>query len=233
MTSRYRLGAEELLELGRRSKDRGVGGRSPYLAGRLRMAQAEPEKVYVLDVLGNAAGWIAERLSLAIGTLGELANVPVSVLSQGVDVDSSAVAGILKNVPTVGDLLAQILVLGGSLIKFGLSVPGLALRGLANLTAGIAKALKENGSEGKVGGAKGDIVDQAPAELKTDVKAVLESSGVTSQDLTPHVDRTTGIPMPASAEDLAQETVAGSDIGTALAVGIPVAGAAALVSTVL
>jgi hypothetical protein len=237
----YRLGAEELLELGRRAKDPRAPGRSPFLAGRMRMAQqgaaAEPEKVYILDVLGNVAGWIAQGLSFAFNTLGDLVNIPLNILSQGVDVTFNGVAGLLKNIPVIGDLLAQILVLGGSLVKFGLSIPGLALHGLGNVMGGIAKALKGSGDESqnqkKVDDAKKNIVDQAPAALKKNVQTVLDSSGVTGNELTPNVEDN-GTPKPASPEVLAQETVPaeGTDLGTVLAVGIPVVGAAAIVAAV-
>lgn len=243
---RYQLGAEELLELGR-ARNSAVSGRRPFLAGRAGAAAGAPflgnrrpalaqESVFILDVLGSVAGFIADGLSFALHTLGSLVDLPLNILAQGVDIAFNGVAGILREVPIIGDILAQILVMGGSLIKFGLSIPGLMLHGLGNILGGIAKALKGSGenTDDKVDGAKKDIVNKAPDPLKDNVKKILDASGVTGSNLTPSVSPT-GQPLPTTPGSTlpgasAPGDSAGTDLTTVLAIGVPAVGVLALIA---
>lgn len=85
---RFRLGAEELIELGR-AQGGGRGG--PFLAGRRRGAE-------VADVRPYLAG----ELSYALAVLGELTG-------------GAPAARVAACAPTAGDLLAQAVLLGASL----------------------------------------------------------------------------------------------------------------------
>lgn len=234
---RYRLGAEELLELGRARAVRVE--RRPFLMGRARPMVANAgrpvEQAYFLDVLGSVAGFLVDGLSFALTTLGDLIDVPLQILSQGVDIAFNGIAGLLGQIPIIGDILAQIVLLGGALIKFGLSIPGLALRGLGNVLGGVAKALKGSGTEKenqeKVDGAKDKIVKDAPSAIKDNVKAILNASGVTGKNLSPSVSatgepKTTPVTPTTTVEDVTPSE--GADLGTVLAIGVPAVGAVAL-----
>ncbi len=227
---RYHLGAEELIELGRDGA-LVLRERRPFLAGRSR----SPE-LGILDMLGDVAGFFADALAFTFNTLGDLIGVPLGILAQGVDVTFNGVAGLLKNIPILGDLLAQVLVLGGSLIKFGLSIPGLALHGLGNVMAGIGKALKGENStaqnDAKVDQAKKDVVNKAPDPLKDNVKKIIEAAGVTGSNLTPSVS-SSGQPIPAAAGTGVPVSEEKSDLEKALTIGVPVAGGLALLLVLL
>lgn len=240
---RYRLGAEELLELGR--CDSGSNsGRRPFLSGRARrmpiLSQAEwtSEQVYFLDLLGGIAGFLAEGLSLAFTWIGNLIDVPLQILAQGVDIAFNGVAGLLGQIPILGPLLSQVMVLGGALIKFGLSIPGLVLKGLGNVLGGFAKALKGSASESEnqkgVDEAKEEITDRAPDHIKDTVKAVLDASGVSGKDLTPNVDEDSGTPEPETPGEPGGPVrrpgePEGADWGTIVPVGLAAAGVIGLV----
>lgn len=247
---RYRLGAEELLELGRARSPQYVAERQPFLASRLRKPmlrqtpQREPESIFILDILGSVAGFVADGLSLALGALGTLVDLPLGILSQGVDVAFNGLAGLFSGIPGIGGFLSQILLLGGSLIKFGLSVPGLLLHGLGNIMGGVAKFLKGEGSEGKnqddIDEAKEEIISKAPPGLKENVKKILDASGVTGGNLTPSVG-SSGTPRPdggtpvnggaggpGTPGDLT--SVPSTDLETVLAIGVPAVGAIALIA---
>jgi hypothetical protein len=240
---RYRLGAEELLELGRSRRPVTLSGRRPFLSGRAErgpfLGNREPElsqeSVFILDMLGNVAGFIADGLAFALNTLGDLVDLPLNILSQGVDIVFNGVSGLLREVPIIGDVLAQILVMGGALVKFGLSIPGLVLHGLGNILAGIAKALKgsDADTDEKVDTAKKDIVNKAPDPLKDNVKKILDASGVTGSNLTPSVSPTgQPLPTPPGSTPPGAEAPGSSagDLTTALAIGVPVVGVLALVA---
>lgn len=230
---RYRMGAEELIELGRA---RALGAsRSPFLANRTRHAMgsaaaADHRMGDILDIVKDVGGIITGALGFALNTLGDLVSVPLDILSQGVDIVFTNVAGLLDHIPIIGSLLAQILLLGNSVIKFALSVPGMLLHGLGNVMNGISKALSTKNSPAEnqknVDKAKDDIIGKAPPDLKDKVGQVLNSSGVSGSNLTPSLTPpggtppggvTTGVPAPAAGPGL-------SDI---LAVGLPLAGVAA------
>lgn len=236
---RYRLGAEELIELGNGKV--GVDmDRRPFLSGRTKNVRLELCSAHLgfnpLDLLADVAGYVADGLGFALNTLGDLVNIPLNILSSGVDVVFNGLAGLVGQVPILGDFLAQILVLGGSLVKFGLSIPGMLLHGLGNILGGIGKTLHglfdEPENQRKVDAAKSDIVKQAPDAQKDAIKKVLNATGVTGRNLTPNVNQQTGVVTPSSDNGAPGATPppASGDLSTALAVGVPVAGIIALVA---
>lgn len=217
---RYRMGAEELLELGRRGATFG-GPRSPFLANRRPSLGASGSSAHLgdlVDMVKDVAGLITGALGFALTTLGDLISIPLDLLSQGVDVVFNGVADLIGQVPIVGELLAQILLLGNTVIKFALSVPGLLLHGLGNIMTGISKALlaKSTASDNEKNQdkAKQNIIGQAPPNLKSQISQILNSSGMTGQNLIPAL---APVAPPASSSGLMD----------ALAVGLPVVGVAA------
>lgn len=222
--SRVHLGAEELIELGRPLPIH-IAARQPFFLGRA------PRQMGQLEFLGNIAGFLVDGLSFAFTTLGNLLDVPLKVLSQGIDLVFNGVADLLRNIPIVGDVLAEVLVLGGAIIKFGLSIPGLVLREIGNVLGGVAKALKTENSDAendkKVNEAKDNIVEKAPVNIKDNVKAILDASGVSGGNLSPGVSSSGQVTAsPATTADLrtVEAPGTGADIGTALAIGVPVIG---------
>ena len=59
--------------------------------------------------------------------------IPLDIASQGVGVLFDGMAGLLKNVPIVGEIAAELLLVGKSVLQWGLSVPGMLLDGVANI----------------------------------------------------------------------------------------------------
>lgn len=232
---RFHLGAEELIELGADTKVM-LRNRRPFLAGRVYKLGA-PESDSPLDWLAAAGKWVADTLSYAIHVLGNVIDVPAGWLAQGVDVVFNAISDLLKKVPVLGNFLAEILLLGGALVKFGLSLPGMALSGLSNLLAALARALDHQGDQGenqaKVDTARNRILELAPSELKERVEKLLAHIGITGSSLTPDV-LPNGQPKssPAGTSVLSgTPPPPGSETGslrTALAVGVPVLGVVAL-----
>lgn len=186
MTSRrFHLGAEELLELGDSHRKPMLKNRKPFLAGRLTMGQNEGNSV--LDALASVAKFLADILSKALLTISEILGVPLGAVSESVEVAFNAVSGLLKKIPAIGTLLAEIVLVGGALIKFGLSLPTLALSGLGNWVGGMAKALNANNSESHnqilIDQARGTVVNQSASHES--MEKVLDDAGVTGVDLTP------------------------------------------------
>lgn len=231
---RYQLGAEELIELGSDGKNVMLKNRKPFLAGRVVMKLGAEESL--LDMLAAAGKFLADKLTLALNTLAKILNVPLGALAQGVDVVVGNVSDLLKKVPAIGNLLAEILLLGGALVKFGLSIPGIALQGLGNLLAGLGQTLQADGQrEQAVEKAKADILSQAPEELKDRITNILAAVGISGDSLTPDV-LPNGQPMAAPAGTSLSGSPPppgseGSGLRNALAVGVPVVGVVALVTS--
>lgn len=233
---RYHLGAEELIELGTPENKVMLKNRKPYLAGRtFKLSQAAEETP--LDLISAAGKWIADTLSYALHVLGSIIDVPAGWLAQGAEVAFNAVSDLLKKVPVLGNLLAEVLLLGGALIKFGLSLPGMALFGLANLLAGLARALDEQSdkaaNQAKVDVARNRVLELAPSELKERVEKLLATIGISGENLTPDV-LPNGQPMssPAGTSVLSGASPPpaseGAGLRNALAVGVPVLGVVAI-----
>jgi hypothetical protein len=209
-----------------------IVSRTPFFMGRAPRMEGRSQMGFGLDLIGNVAGFLIDGISWALTNLGNLLDVPLKILSQGIDLVFNGVADLLRNIPIVGDLLAQVMVLGGAILKFGLSIPGMVLREAGNVLGGIAKALKTEGTDGenqeKVDKAKDDIVSKAPDGVKENVKAILGASGVTGRNLTPSVSSSgtvTGAAGPTGAAGApGMPGVEEPGIGTALAIGLPVIG---------
>jgi len=241
--ARYRMGAEELIELGRGRPVMG-GPRAPFLSNRPRYAMGSCGHVYemaagelgdILDIVKDIGGVITGALGFALTTLGDLVSVPLNILSQGIDITFTSVAGLLDHIPIIGGLLSQILLLGNSVIKFALSVPGMLLHGLGNIMTGISKALLAKNPPAKnqenVDKAKDDIVKKAPPNLQDKVLQALNSTGVTGTNLTPSLTTQPGTGPGGTSPVVTPPPAAGSSgVSDVLAIGLPVAavGVAAL-----
>jgi hypothetical protein len=227
---RYQLGAEELIELGIDGSKVILKNRKPFLAGRI-VRLGSPEE-NILDTLAMVGKFVAERLALALDTLSRILNVPLGVISESVDVASMVVSDLLKKVPSIGNLLAEILLLGGALMKFGLSIPGLVLGGLACLLAGIAKAMDgRSDTQAQIDTAKESILNQASEDLKDRVEKIIGTIGISEDNLAPDVT-VSGQPLttPAGTSLSGAPPPPAPGASNAWAVGVPVVGAVALVT---
>lgn len=238
---RYHLGAEELIELGASDTKVMLKNRGPYLAGRTFKLGAPAEET-ALDMIAAAGKWVADTLSYALHVLGNIIDVPAGWLAQGADVTFNAISNLLKKVPVLGNLLAEILLLGGALIKFGLSLPGMALSGLANVLAGLARALDHQSDKAanqeKVSVARARVLELAPSELKERIEKLLAAIGISGDNLTPDI-LPNGQPMssPAGTSTLSgtpppPASESGGSLRNALAVGVPILGVVAIAAAV-
>lgn len=211
-TTRFRLGAEELIELG----DGKVGvdlDRKPFLAGRigerspvkklgvfLQLGASKVGAGNMIDMLGDVAPYLSDRLDMALAALSEIANTPIGALSANVETAISKLSGLLERIPSLQNLAAQILAIGGVFSKYGLSIPELRLRNLGNVLAALGMSMKkmlgEKGLQSKINQAKKAIADQGTASLKEAVATVLDSAGVSGNDPAPHVDLASGLVTP-------------------------------------
>lgn len=213
---RYSLGAEELIEMGRsnlNSKQPPRSDRRPYLSGRTRRNVLGAEELIemggrggarlgdMVDLTGNAAPFLAGALETALETVSDLSGMPIENLAQGADVSRAAFTDLLRRMPALGGLYAEMLLAGAALVRFGLSVPGMTVRGLGNILAGLAGALGdvEPDLRARISDALMRLVSLVSQDLKADVKTVLESAGVSESDLAPRVDRETGLVSPEVA----------------------------------
>ena len=220
--STYRLGAIELIELGAtRQRHAGrvpfLSNRSPYMAGP-RLGQ--------LDFLAGVGSFLTGAFEFVFKTLASLVNVPLNLASQGIGVLFDGVAGLLKNVPILGEIAAELLLLGKSVLQWGLTVPGMLLNGVGNVFGEIKKAIDatRTSSEKKSDedAAKKKILDKAQQkggdELKNAVSSALSGDAPAGVTNVPAKQ-----PLPPGADDVGK-----SDLDRVLEIGLPVAGAAAL-----
>ncbi len=184
------------------------------------------------DIFSDIGGFITGALGFALNTLGDLINLPLGIISSGVDTVFTGLANLLDNVPIMGPFLGQILLLGNAVIKFALSVPGLLLHGLGGILVNISKALTAKNTPAQnqknVDQGKSNITNQAPSALQSAVKAVLGSTGVTGQNMTPALQPGAQIITLPQAVAQGQQQQSGVDLASALTVAVPVAGATAI-----
>ena len=234
MTQTHRLGAIELIELGA-SGHKNLGGvqvlRRPFLGSRTAPMLANPVKLSGFDFLATIGSFLTGAFEYLLGTLADLVNVPLDLASSGVGLLFDGVAGLLVNVPIIGVLASEILLLGKSVLQWGLSVPGLLLEGVGNIFGEIKGAIdatmtddekKKNEAE-----AEDKILDRAEqrggTELRDAVRDVI--CGKTPAGATNVPSQR--FDLPEGADDIGCPSK--SDVEKVLEIGLPIAGAATLV----
>lgn len=220
--STYRLGAIELIELG--ATRRHGAPRIPFLSNR--HSRMSGPRLGQLDFLKDVGSFLTGAFEFVFKTLASLVNVPLDLASKGIGVLFDGVAGLLKNVPIIGEIAAELLLVGKSVLQWGLSVPGMLLSGVGNVFGEIKKAIDatKTSSEKKADedAAKKKILDKAQQKggepLKAAVSSALNGEAPAGATNVPPQQQ-----LPPGAGDIGK-----SDLDRVLEIGLPVAGAAAL-----
>jgi hypothetical protein len=230
-----RLGAIELIELGsaRRTIE---SGRRPFLASRYPRSGGASPSLGQLDFLSSVGSFLAGAFEFLFKNLASLVNVPLDLASKGIGVLFDGLAGLLANIPIVGVFASELLLVGKAVIQFGLSVPGLLLNGIANIFGEVKKALDVTKTPAQKkadeGAAQKNILDKAKAKggnpLVGAVKSILMGKTPSNTTPPPHPPN----PLPPGADQVGA-SLAESDADQILKVGLPIAGAAALMFVVL
>ncbi len=156
-----------------------INGSSPNY--RLPMlANPSPVLGDVVDFLGKFLQVLAEWLGGALSVLANIVKIPTDILSQGIDVAFSGLSSVVGMIPVLGPLLSEIVLLGGAIIGFAVTVPFLVLSELGNLLEGAAKWLdtKLTPDEKKetIEEEKKKIIEKAPDPIKDTVESLLNSA---------------------------------------------------------
>jgi hypothetical protein len=226
-----RLGAIELIELGaaRKALD---PTRRPFLASRFPRPYGTGATLGQLDFLRTVGSFLTGAFEFLFKNLAKLVSVPLDLASKGIGVLFDGLAGFLRNIPIVGVLAAELLLVGKAVIQFGLSVPGLLLKGIGNIFGEVKGAIDatKTPEQKKVDEKKGEenILNRAKEKggdpLQSAVKQALGGQAPSNTTPPPNPPQ----PLPPGADQVGAN-IGGSQIEEALKVGLPIAGAAALV----
>lgn len=236
---RVGLGAIELIELGSSVPRvelpyRADFSRRPFLSSRYpRTGPALGQ----LDFLKSVGSFLTGAFEFIFKNLAALVNVPLNLASQGVGVLFDGLAGFLRNIPIIGVLAAELLLVGKAVIQFGLSVPGLLLSGIGNIFGEVKKAIdatktveQKKTDEKK---AEENILKKAEekggAPLKNAVGQAIAGQAPSNTTPPPNPPN----PLPPGAQDVGTQVGQSADLQNALSVGLPIAGAAALAFMIL
>lgn len=145
-------------------------GRGPFLANRARPRMGDPAGV---------GSFLLGLVSDGVGVIADIVRVPADLLTRGVGAVSERVAGVIWEIPVLGELVAQILLAINAVTAFALPVPTGLLSGIANVFENLSNAL-DSGTSGaadrgrKVQAARGNIIESAPPELRREVQGLIE-----------------------------------------------------------
>ncbi len=159
---------------------------SPLNHQTLMLANQRPGLNGLPDFLVGILQKLADWLGVAFNTLGDIVDIPLGILGQGIDVMFDGLASVVGMVPVLGPLLSEIVLLGGTIIAFALTVPGLILHEFGNLLEGAAKwldtKLTPDEKEKNLEEEKKKILDKAPDPIKDTVESILDASGIGSKN---------------------------------------------------
>ncbi len=195
---------------------------------------ANRSQLGTLDFARDIGSFLTAAFLSLFETLASVVNIPVDVASSGAGLLLEELAALLVNVPIIGVVASEVLLLGKAVLQWGLSVPGLLLENIVNIFGEIKNAIdatttpdeqKKNEAE-----AKNKILDRAQQKgskaLRNAVEEVLDGN-------TPDA---TGVPvqktdLPAAVYEVG--VVGKTDVEKVLEIGIPISIATALVFLVL
>ena len=232
----YRLGAVELIELGT-ARPRGprpsMGqlSRRPYLSSRPPINLGGATLGFSFAGIGS---FIAAAFENLFKFLADFISVPFDLASQGVGILFDGLSDLLLNVPILGEFASAVLLLGKTVIQWGLSVPGMLLDGVSNVFGEIKDAINAVKSPEEadidMGAAKDMILDKAKKKggdaFRDAIKDSLEGNDVTINGKTESPPNDP----PPGGEGLGGGS---TDLDKALKWGVPAAGAAAVLLLVL
>jgi hypothetical protein len=172
---RFRLGAEELVELGRLPAS--LEPREPYLAGRkARAPRALSGRTRMGDVSAAAEGFVVNRLGLALSFLEGAIDLPDFAGGDKTETARKA-ESLFADAPATGQAAAQALLLGSSVLKYAVTVPEEEMRWLGGTLAGLSSAMDARfGADEKarlVLAAREEIARRTPGHLKDETGPIL------------------------------------------------------------
>jgi len=144
--TRYQLGAEELIELGR-GETSPKPDRKPFFLGRVRLSDG-PE---------DAFSYLRERLGRELGLLERL-------------MGPESLSGILRRAPALRDVAAQALVAGGAVLPAALSGMGHAL---GHVLEAMEATGTPQENAGLLESAARRVAQEAPVQAKSSVEEIL------------------------------------------------------------
>jgi hypothetical protein len=113
-----------------------------------------------LGQLGDVLGFFFNLLSDGVGLLAKIVGAPLDVIGSAATAVIDAMAGLVGKIPWVGDLLAQVLVVGKVIINAVLKIPETLLKALSNIIGSFAK-LPADKQKSLTEGAVGKLVGLA------------------------------------------------------------------------
>jgi len=227
----FRLGAIELIELGSPAP-RPDAFRRPFLASRFPRPLSTGATLGQLDFLASVGSFLTGAFEFIFKNLAKLINVPLDLASKGIGVLFDGLAGFLRNIPIVGVLAAELLLVGKAVLQFGLSVPGLLLNGIGNIFGEVkgaidaTKTVEQKKTDEKA--AEGNILKKAEEKGGEPLKNAVGDAigGRPPSNTTPPPNPSQ--PLPPGADQVGTN-VGKSQLTEILETGLPIAGVAALV----
>ncbi len=237
-TTSHRLGAIELIELGRSSSNAPVL-RRPFLSGphtvllgpQLGLPFADID-VFLVDTFGFLFDTMADILNVAPSEQVGVRPPLRQALGDGVVFDR--VSMMLVNIPSLGILISEVLLLAKAVLIWNLGVPGLTRENIESLFGELKAALDatapEEMKEEDELRARSQILDRAEKtgsdELRQAVDQILR--GETPKDVAGAPEPTAPEDLPAGADEIGRAEES-SDLEKALVIGIPIIAISALV----
>lgn len=161
-------GAIGLIELGDAQAKR------PMIANR-----PTPSRVRMGDFMGDAGNFLFDLVGSGIdkiaGILADALKVPLDLIGQGVGVLLTGFAGLVANIPIIGDFAATILLAVNSLAQFAISLPEMLLQQVQNLGKAF-ETLPAATKSSAVTNAMKLIFNSAPPSIQPQVQKAIDTA---------------------------------------------------------
>lgn len=161
-----RMGAEELIEL---------GDRPAMIGNTLRFFMANP-RMARLGFFAEVGIFIAGAFETVFNLLADIVGGITDLVGGGIGALLTGTAGLLGNIPIIGGILSQVVLLANTVIQFALSIPETLLRNIGSVFTSLKKLMEPEKNQDTYQKAKDDVVKKAPSGIQKDVEKMLGAS---------------------------------------------------------
>lgn len=176
-----RMGAIELIELGNARNpamvENAVAGKRFTIAEtHIGPGTGTHARLGILgDVVNYFFTFVGKGLSSVTGALSQILSVPVSLIGTGVGTILTTFAGIVGQVPILGELTAAIILAANSIIQAAIQLPGQILEMIGNLGKAFA-TLSPDQQKSFTSLAMKELISSSPSEIKDQVSSAVETA---------------------------------------------------------
>jgi hypothetical protein len=169
------MGAIELIELGNAHVAPAMISNNPTSKRWPELTGTGAQLGILGDVVNYFFTFVGNGLSSVTNILSQILAVPVNLLGGGIGIVLTSFAGIVGQIPILGEMTAAIILAANSIIQAAIQLPGQILEMIGNLGKAFA-TLSPDQQKSLTGLAMQTLIKSSPTDIKDQVSNAVETA---------------------------------------------------------